>query len=90
MPPTTEPEVDLASPEFTPVRGTLARAFLKHWASMGLGGASDEWILAHVDDICLVLSALTDHAIAIDDPRWLRSLLSYQLRNELPATSLDS
>jgi hypothetical protein len=92
---TTEPEVDLASPEFMALRGVLARAFLKHRASMGLGDASDEWILAHVDDMCLVLSALTDHAIAIDDRPWLQRhiwwrLLSYQLRNELPAASLDS
>jgi hypothetical protein len=49
--------------EFAPIRGELARAFLKHRASMGLGDASDEWILAHVDDICVALSALTEHAI---------------------------
>jgi hypothetical protein len=46
----TEPEVDLASPEFTPIRGELARAFLKHRVSIGLGDASDESILDHVDD----------------------------------------
>jgi hypothetical protein len=56
---------------------------------MGLGGASDEWILAHVDDICLVLSELTDHAVDIDDRPWLRRhlwwrLLAYQLTNEGP------
>jgi hypothetical protein len=91
---TTEPEVDLASPEFTALRGVLARAFLKYRASMGLGDASDQWIPAHVDDICLVLSALTDHAIAIDDRPWLRRhvwwrLLAYQLTNELPTAPLD-
>jgi hypothetical protein len=33
---------------------------------------SDEWILEHVDDICLVLVELTKHAIAIYDRPWLR------------------
>jgi hypothetical protein len=90
-----ETDIDLSAPEFTPIRGELARAFLRHRASMGLGDASDEWILAHVDDICLVLSALTEHAVAIDDRKWLRRhvwwrALAYCLRNDLPAVELDS
>jgi hypothetical protein len=35
-----ETDIDLSVPEFTPIRGELARAFLKHRASMGLGDAS--------------------------------------------------
>lgn len=84
----------LEAAEFTPIRGQLARAFIANKASMGLGDASDEWILAHVDDICLVLSALTDHAIAIDDRPWLRRhvwwrALAYCLRNNLSGAPLD-
>jgi hypothetical protein len=82
-------ETDLNDPEFTPVRGELARVFLKHRASMGLGDTNDGWILAHVDDICLVLIELTKHAIDIDDRRWLRRhvwwrLLAHQLAMNCP------
>jgi hypothetical protein len=85
---TIEPEVDLALPEFTALRDVLARPFLRHRTSMGLGDASDEWILDHVDDICLMLVELTKHAVDIDDRAWLRRhvwwrLLAHQLRNEL-------
>jgi hypothetical protein len=34
---------------------------------MGLGDTSDEWILAHVDDVCAVPVALTEHAMTIGD-----------------------
>jgi hypothetical protein len=48
--------------------------------------ATNGSILAHVDDITLVLVELTKHAIDIDDRPWLQrhiwwQLLSYQLRN---------
>jgi hypothetical protein len=81
-------------PEFTPMRGQLARAFLKQRGSMGLGDASDEWILAHVDDVAAVLLALTKRAMEADDRAWLRRhvwwrALAYCLRNDLPAPQLD-
>jgi hypothetical protein len=80
--------------EFTPIRGQLARAFLANKASMGLGDATDEWILAHVDDVAAVLMALTEHAINIDDKAWLRRYvwwraLAYALSNDKPGPPLD-
>jgi hypothetical protein len=90
----TEPEVDLSSLEFTPIRGELARAFLKHRVSMRLGNASDEWILDHVDNITLVLVELMKHAIAIDERPWLRRhiwwhALAYALSNNKSGPPLD-
>jgi hypothetical protein len=70
LPATPFPDLDAA--EFRGLKGELARAFLKHRGSMGLGDASDAWIVEHVDDVATVLIALTQHAMDIDDRPWLR------------------
>jgi hypothetical protein len=85
---------DLDAAEFTPIGGELARAFIAHKADMGMAERSDEWIVAHVDDVCAVLTTLTEHAVAIDDRLWLRRYvwwraLAYALSNGKPGTPLD-
>jgi hypothetical protein len=87
-------DIDLNSPELAPLRGVLARAFIANKASMGMADVDDRWIIEHVNDICLVLVKLTEHAVAIDDRPWLRRhlwwrLLAHQLSNELPTAQLD-
>jgi hypothetical protein len=50
--------------------------------------------LAHVDDVCAVLIALTKRAMEADDRAWLRRhvwwrALAYALRNDKPTPPLD-
>jgi hypothetical protein len=65
---------DLDAAEFTPIGGELARAFIAHKADMGMAERSDEWIVAHVDDVCAVLTTLTEHAVAIERPAMAAAL----------------
>jgi hypothetical protein len=67
---------------------------VEHKADMGLGDASDQWIVEHVDDITLILHLLTIDAEKKGDRNWLRRhvwfrALAYRLDNGLAGSPLD-
>jgi hypothetical protein len=61
---------DLNSPEFAPIKARFARAYLEHKADLGVPNASDEAVLARVDDITAILFASSVRAWRTDDQRW--------------------
>jgi hypothetical protein len=61
---------DLNSPKFAPIKTRFARAYLKHKADLGVPKASDEAVLAHVDEITAILFASSVRAWRVDDQRW--------------------
>ena len=61
---------DLNSPEFAPIKARLARAYLEHKADLGVPDATDEAVLARVDEITAILFASSVRAWRADDQRW--------------------
>jgi hypothetical protein len=55
---------DLNSPEFAPIKARFARAYLEHKADLGVADASDEAVLARVDEITASLFALSVRGVA--------------------------
>ena len=85
---------DLAAPEFAPIRANLARLYLQHLADLGMADASDESVIAQVDDITAVLKGLTARALANRDRAWLVKhawfgVACQQLLHDQPATASD-
>ena len=66
---TTELRPD--DPEFAGIRADLARLYMAHRVDLGLALASDEWIIAHTNDLTAVLWFLSQHAIDHNDWDWL-------------------
>jgi hypothetical protein len=60
---------DLNAPEFAPIKARFARTYLEHKADLGVPNASDEAVLAHVDDITAILFASSVRAWRTDDQR---------------------
>ena len=58
---TTELRPD--DPEFAGIRADLARLYMRHRRDLVMTLASDEWIVAHTNDITMTLWTLTQHAI---------------------------
>ena len=61
---------DLNSPEFAPISARLAGAYLSHKDDLGVPNASDEAVLARVDEITLLLFAASVRAWRGDNQRW--------------------
>jgi hypothetical protein len=61
---------DLNSPEFAPIKARLARAYLSHKDDLGVPNASDEAVLARVDEITAILFAASVRAWRGDNQRW--------------------
>jgi hypothetical protein len=59
---------DLADPEFAPIRTRLVRAYLDHKVDLGI--ASDEAVIAHVDDITAILIGLVRRSVRERDHAW--------------------
>ena len=59
-------------PQFAPIRSDLARLYLRHRVDLGLALATDEWIVAHVNDITAVFWTLSRHALDHGNVGWLR------------------
>ena len=62
---------DPDAPEFAAIRADLARLYMRHRVDLGMTLASDEWIVAHTNDITMTLWHLTQHAIDHGDVPWL-------------------
>jgi hypothetical protein len=63
------PDPDAA--EFAPIRADLARLFLEHKAELGLGGWTDDQIVAKVSDITAALFGCGQVALQRGDTEWL-------------------
>ena len=61
---------DLNSPEFAPIKARLARAYLEHKADLGVPDATDEAVLARVDEITAIFFASSGRAGRAHDQRW--------------------
>ena len=61
---------DLSSPKFAPIKARFARAYLEHKADLGVPNASDEAVLAAVDEITAILFASSIRAWRADDQHW--------------------
>jgi hypothetical protein len=53
--------------EFASIRSELARLFIAHRLDFCLALASDEWIVAHTNDLTATLWFLSQHAIVHGD-----------------------
>jgi hypothetical protein len=85
---------DLNAPKFAPIKARFARAYLEHKADLGVPDASDEAVLARVDDITAILFASSVQAWRTDDPRWKErygwfAAIMSELLDELPGKALD-
>jgi hypothetical protein len=63
---------DLNAPEFAPIKARFARANLEHKADLGVPNASDEAVLARVDDITALMLGALGRAMAERRHTWLR------------------
>ena len=61
--------IDLADPEFRPIKARLVRAYLHHKVDLGVYG--DQEIVDHVDDITAILVGLVRRAMREGDEAWL-------------------
>ena len=85
---------ELNSPKFAPIKARFARAYLEHKADLGVPNASDEAVLAAVDEITAILFASSVRAWRADDQRWKErygwfAAITSELLDDLPGKPLD-
>jgi hypothetical protein len=85
---------DLNAPEFAPIKARFARAYLEHKADLGVPDATDEAVLARVDEITAILFASSVRAWRTDDQRWKErygwfAAIMSELLDNVPGKPLD-
>jgi hypothetical protein len=85
---------DLNAPEFAPIKARFARDYLEHKADLGVPNASDEAVLARVDEITATLFASSVRPWRTDDQRWKEhygwfAAIMSELLDDEPGKPLD-